>query len=322
MVILRSDGKIMSWSEEACTNQWLIGLEECNKRINNMVEDSKQKAGLDKTIPLKALGMSLSGIDEEESRVNLEKHLKKTYPQATENIFLANDAVGSLATAIDGGGVVLIAGTGSVGQLINPDLSEHRCGGWGHAIGDEASGYWIAQKAIKIYFDHVDNLFSTQYDVSVVEKAMFKYFKVTDQGGMLQHFYSNFNKAHIAGFCKEISSETKDPLVCHVFKEAGKLLAQHVIALVPKMDKSLINEEGGIRIVCVGSVFKSWPLLELGFVENLKQNGKLIGIKEVMLLRLKASAAIGAAVLGAKSLKSKIPLDYSANYDVLFHSSI
>ena len=57
------------------------------------------------------------------------------FPNCTEACFACNDTVGSLETATDKGGLVLIAGTGSNCLLINPCGSMFKCGGWGHMLG-------------------------------------------------------------------------------------------------------------------------------------------------------------------------------------------
>ncbi|XP_041369762.1 N-acetyl-D-glucosamine kinase-like [Gigantopelta aegis] len=305
--------------------QYLIGLSECLKRISDLVAECKTLAGIDAKISLKALGLSLSGGDEKESQVLLKEGIGSEYPQLTESTYVASDTFGAIAAALPDGGIVLIAGTGSNCQLINPDLSTSRCGGWGHLLGDESSAYWIAQKAIKMYFDHEDNLIPCPFDVTFVKNTIFSYFKVTERGQLLNSFYAKFDKSHIAGLCKELAMaaiKNKDKLVCHIFKEAGEILAKHIVAVGPHIDKKLLVCKGGLHIVCMGSVWKSWELLKPGFLGVLEQKGQDVGIKEISLMTLNVSGAVGAAALSAKHIDITLPIDYSSNADVFFHSEI
>jgi glucosamine kinase len=48
----------------------------------------------------------------------------------------------------DGPGVIVIAGTGSIAYGRNAQEQTARAGGWGFAISDEGSGYWIGRTAV------------------------------------------------------------------------------------------------------------------------------------------------------------------------------
>jgi len=63
------------------------------------------------------------------------------------------EIVGDMVIAIEaasgsGGGVVVIAGTGSIAYGRNAAGETARAGGWGFAISDEGSGHWIGRTAV------------------------------------------------------------------------------------------------------------------------------------------------------------------------------
>ena len=55
-----------------------------------------------------------------------------------------------------------------------------------------------------------------------------------------------------------------DKLSQSLFVEAGRVLAQHVRAVEPKISQSLLEGAGGLHVVCVGSVWKSWEFIKPG----------------------------------------------------------
>ncbi|XP_071792731.1 N-acetyl-D-glucosamine kinase-like [Asterias amurensis] len=325
MVLMSGDGAILAWSEGPSTNHWLIGVEECLVRINNMAVESKRKAGLDVDKPLKSLGLSLSGGEQAGGKRRVIDGMKSAYPNVSEAYHMCTDTFGAIATACEAGGVVLISGTGSNCQLINPDGQNHGCGGWGHQIGDEGSAYWISLRAVKTILDAEDNMIEPSHDITYVKKAMHNFFGVSESFGLLDHFYTNFDKTKIAGFCIVIAqgaAKDKDPLCMELFHEAGVVLGRHILAVAPKLDQTLLNGPEGLKVVCVGSVWKSWDLLKEGFLQGLKpHHNKNVEVKHITLVSLLQSSAIGAARLGAESIQCKLPVDFKSNVNVFFTKS-
>ncbi|XP_014663560.1 PREDICTED: N-acetyl-D-glucosamine kinase-like isoform X2 [Priapulus caudatus] len=223
----------------------MVGVDECQARIMKMIQDAKQKAGINLDIPLTSVGLSLSGGEKDMDVIidNLHKkdqHLSKSY-------HIYNDTQGSIFSASNKGGMVMIAGTGTNCRVVNPDGSTYNCGGWGHLLGDEAGAYWISNRAIKYVFDADDNLEHPPADVSTVRKLMLSHYKLRVQRqDLLDHLYRKIDKPKLASFCKgkffaKAATETGDMLSRHVFSEAGMMIAKHICALEPH-----INKVGGL----------------------------------------------------------------------------
>lgn len=332
LVIVDQNGEIVGEANGEGSNSCLIGVPECCRRIKELVDKAKQSAGISSEVCLKSLGLSLSGADSQERMDEISAYMMENYPGVTQSCSTCNDSLSPLVTATNGGGVVIIAGTGSNCLLVNPSGSKRNCGGWGHYIGDEGSAFWIAMESIKIIYKEDDGFIRAPFSTEFLKKEMFDYFNIKDLFGMLEHLYPQsrkIDKAFIARFCAAAifkGCSQNDPLSLHMMRIAGVVLGKHVKALIPNMEEDLLMEsnETGLKVICVGSVWKSWQYLKEGFLEGIRPvTDEEKALRKFCLVKLKedAKASVGAAAWASKKYESRnaIHLDYSKTCDVFFH---
>ena len=97
----------------------------------------------------RAICAGVAGTGREPEREALARELIER--DVADEIDVQTDAAIALDDAFgNGGGVVLIAGTGSMAIGRGPTGRSVRAGGWGPVIGDEGSGAWIGRRALGI----------------------------------------------------------------------------------------------------------------------------------------------------------------------------
>jgi len=314
-VVVNEKGEALAHAEGLDTNVWIIGVPELINRLESLLKDLMSQLGASEGTVFDAIGLSISGGSQPKMAENIKTQLKERCGSMFKTVACYTDTTGSVFTCADGG-IVLIAGTGSNCELVHSDGSGDRCGGWGHFIGDEGSGCWITQKALKTVFDHMDNFVESPFPTDLVFYKMKDYFKVEDRNGMLDHFYNDFNKRHFAGFTgvlAELTVKNNDRLAQWCIAEAGRKLAHHLIAIQKKIPEEMKLEAGGIKVIVIGSVWKSWSLMREPFLKVLEN---FFQLKEITLLKPTVTAAYGAARLGAKDAGLTLDMKLEKNYEV------
>ena len=141
-VVADSEGRILGRGEAGAS-----ALNQGTEQAWRHIEQAIQRAGV-AGLALRdcAIGLGLSGTG-----VPAQLRAFVAADPGVARFSLITDGLAALLGAHGGQpGALLIAGTGSVAEALLPDGSRRMVGGWGWQIGDEGSGAWLGQQAMKL----------------------------------------------------------------------------------------------------------------------------------------------------------------------------
>jgi len=190
-------------------------------------------------------------------------------------LILAGDEEIALDGAFRGGpGILVIAGTGSNVLGRAADGATYQAGGWGPALGDEGSGFWIGQEALRAAFWAKDRGISTTLLTEIGElwgaKSLGEIVEMANAtpGPDLPAL------APIVARC----ADSGDELAVAVLERAGLELADQVAVVAVKMKES--GEEHKVEVAYTGSVLEHISLVRSSMVAALKTSMPNVQLRE------------------------------------------
>lgn len=173
-----------------------------------------------------ALGLGLSGTG-----VGSQLQAFVAADPGVARFSLVTDGLAALLGAHGGEpGALLISGTGSVAEALLPDGSRRMTGGWGWQIGDEGSGAWLGQQAMKLAHAAYDD----RTEAGPLVQAVWRQAGSTREA--LLEFCAHAGQAGYAGLAPLVfEHEAADPAAARLLDEAARALEALAAAVHPTL---------------------------------------------------------------------------------------
>jgi len=249
------DGSELGRWKAGSGNPAAAGLEPAAANIRQVIDTCQTMLGPD----CRGALLGVAGVETGDLKAQLTAILQQKYPFP---IRIVSDAQLVLEARLGpGDGVVVIAGTGSIAwgrhgsQMI-------RCGGWGHLIGDEGSGYAIAMAALRAIFQSAD-LGEAPGPLAL---AILRHLGARDLRDIVDFVYRH-DKAAIASLQPLVEAEAinGNPAAAGLLEQAGRQLAAMAVICSRRLD--LIAPRIGVN----GSVLIQIPLVRGSFEQAIRQ---------------------------------------------------
>ncbi len=177
-------------------------------------------------------GIAGAGRPAEQQRIH--EGLSTSIPEiAGEHLLITHDADIGLEAAFESeGGIMVIAGTGSVALARTNDGLTKRVGGWGYLIGDEGSGYALGVSALRAYAHALDGGPETALRARIAEE-----FGIRDTTELFYRVYEEKMPLQRLAPLVVRAAEEGDEIALDIVQTQARELAEQVRWLADRADK-------------------------------------------------------------------------------------
>lgn len=206
---------------------------------------------------LQAVVLGLAGAGREPDRLRTERAIRALARERgvhLRNLRVESDGRIAVEGALGGNaGIVIVAGTGSVGFAKDADGNIHRVGGWGRVIGDEGSGFAIGREALRAISKHLDG----RGEPTLLTALAGKILNLSDPVTIISKVYQDhFDVSSVAPLVLR-AAEKGDRVARKILDKGSSELVDHVKVLLKKLRSSKKHRRGKkISVALLGGLLE------------------------------------------------------------------
>ena len=184
----------------------------------------------------KSLCVGAAGISNSKMRDAIDKGFSVSFIKKWS---LVGDNVTAHYGALSGNeGIILIAGTGAICYGRNNTGEEWRCGGWGHLIGDDGSGYALGRDALS----HLAKVIDGYGDETIIRELVASKLSLKDRGDIIAYVYGH-DKSAVAALSPLVEDAywANDKTAVRIVVENATALVDGICCVADKLDLSNVS---------------------------------------------------------------------------------